>query len=178
MKIKSLLKLFTVRNILLCLPLGGILYICVKLGSQISLSQQLEIIKIIRETSTLLFGIIGTWISVLFTLFFTSNKFDSDAKEMLIGKTKSLFIPLARTIYIISFAIIVNIIIPFIRLFHFEVCQIEILRSILLFFTLAFTYWLFLTMVIAIYPFDTAKTKVEIAQENDLVSKQFNDDAK
>lgn len=122
----------------------------------LSIEQQIKIIDTVINTSLVLLGIIGAWISVLLSIYYAQKIANSDPNSitnLLTDKKGNLFIPLRNCIYSILSSIFIKIIL---------VCIDKTNNNYILipFSILSISSALFLgyTIIACLFPFDVTKS--------------------
>lgn len=122
----------------------------------LSIDQQIKIIDTVINTSLVLLGIIGAWISVLLSIYYAQKIANSDPNSitnLLTDKKGNLFIPLRNCIYSILSSIFIKIIL---------VCIDKTSNNYILipFSILSISSALFLgyTIITCLFPFDVTKS--------------------
>lgn len=94
--------------------------LCFFYGGEISIAKQLPIYESLRNTSAIIFGVMGAWIAILYpnALLEIYGRKDSPSAEKQTKNIKQLISPMILSTIIVSLVLIVSLIDPVIRTIH------------------------------------------------------------
>lgn len=116
-------------SLLLCVIVG---IFCFLSGNNIPISEQLPIYESLRNTSAIIFGVMGAWIAILYpnALLEIYGKIDVHCAEKQSKNIKQLISPMILSTIIVSFVLIVSLIAPALRKIPFLYCFKDEIRAI------------------------------------------------
>lgn len=106
-------------------------YVCYSFGADIPFAKQWTLYEGLRTTSSIVFGVMGIWIAVVFPTSLTKiyDKTYQYKKEEL-GKIIRLFKPLVISMFILGAVLVLGILAPILQQLDFVKNRAEIARSI------------------------------------------------
>lgn len=104
---------------------------CFFCGKNISVSDQLPIYESLRNTSAIIFGVMGAWIAILYpsALLKIYGKTDIEEAEKGSKSIKQLISPMVLSTIIVSFVLVISLIAPVLRNIPLLITYKEIVRS-------------------------------------------------
>lgn len=151
-----------------------IVFLSVKLGDKIPFKDQLPIYDGLRNTSAIIFAVMGAWISILYPnkLSTAFSKVDKSNKKTEIEDIKRLFKPMIYSTIILMIVICMSFIVPLAKQVSFLLAHREIFRAIS--FTIITTLstiqlW---SLILTLLPSDSIKDDLDNQQaRNDLINR-------
>lgn len=138
-------------------------------GQSVPFSNQLQVFDTLRQTSVLIFGVVGAWLAVLFPMVHTQTASQSDAQKL----TKKLFKPITSSLYIIIYSLAAPLSVPLIKKIPCAALVIPELRGLGFASLCVATAIQIYTLLLALQPFDIFKVETEITMEKDAVTKAY-----
>jgi H+/Cl- antiporter ClcA len=107
--------------------LGGYL-----VGAEITISEQMPLYESLRNTSAIIFGVMGAWIAILYpnALLKIYSKIEITESEKESKNIQQLISPMVLATFIVSFVLIVGLIAPIFRRIPLLLSHHELMRSI------------------------------------------------
>lgn len=168
LKSKNLGTIFFIFSIVMSILLGFFY------GKSTSYSSQLTIIESLRQVSILIFGVIGAWITVLFPFINDTNTRHKEAERI----KKLLFTPFSWALYIIIYTLLIPLIASVASQNLFCLEHKEILRAISFGILSAATCFQIYTLILALRPFDVAKTLFDLKAAEREVQRRVRENIK
>lgn len=140
-------------------------------GQAIPFSSQVQAFDTLRQTSVLIFGVVGAWLAVLFPMVHTQAASQDDAQKL----TKKLFKPLTSSLYIITYSLAAPLLAHLIKKIPYATLYIPELRGVGFASLCVATAIQIYTLLLALQPFDFFKTETDIAIAKDDAAKRYRD---
>ncbi|MDD3815789.1 MAG: hypothetical protein PHZ02_14225 [Desulfocapsaceae bacterium] len=101
-------------SIIICIIIS---LLCYWVGSDISIKSQLPIYESLRNTSAIIFGVMGAWIAILYpkALLKIYGKLETKEAEEQTKSIKQLISPMVLSTIIVSFVLVVSLLAPVLR---------------------------------------------------------------
>ncbi|MCI5137183.1 MAG: hypothetical protein D3922_01925 [Candidatus Electrothrix sp. AR1] len=106
--------------------------LCYSVGSDIKISEQLPLYESLRNTSAIIFGVMGAWIAILYpnSLLKIYGKLDAKNSEQEEKKFKQLISPMVFSTVIVSLVLVIGLCAPVLRKVSFLLEYKEVFRSL------------------------------------------------
>lgn len=140
-------------------------------GEGTPFSKQLQSFDTLRQTSVLIFGVVGAWLAVLFPMVHSQGDSQKNAQDL----TCKLFKPITSSPYIITYSLTIPLIVPFIKKFPLSILYAPELRGLSFASLCVATAIQIYTLLLALQPFDIFKTQTEASIEKDNCSERYKD---
>ncbi|MEG6504177.1 hypothetical protein [Nitratidesulfovibrio sp. 1201_IL3209] len=159
----------TIARILAGGALIAIFFVGYAYGQSIPFSNQLQAFDTLRQTSVLIFGVVGAWLAVLFPMVHTQTASQKDAQDL----TRKLFKPITSSLYIITYSLMAPLLAPLIKKVPYAVHIIPELRGVGFASLCVATAIQIYTLLLALQPFDLFKTETDLIIEKDACRKRY-----
>lgn len=128
-------------------------------------SEMLQSFDVLRQTSILIFGVVGAWIAVLFPMLYADSTQNSEKRDSIKKLLHKLFLPITFSLYIVTITLVVPILISIAQKIPIPYCIIPCLRGSLFGMICVLTAFQLYAIILALDPFDFVKTKSSIEKE-------------
>lgn len=143
-------------------------------GEDTPFSKQLPSFDILRQTSVLIFGVVGAWLAVLFPMVHSHGDSQKNAQEL----TCKLFKPITSSLYIITYSLVIPLLVPFMKKYAFIMQFSTELRGLSFASLCVATTIQIYTLLLALQPFDILKTQTELSIEKKACDARHKDNVR
>jgi hypothetical protein len=147
-----------------CLIIGVLVFLgCFFCGKNISITEQLPIYESLRNTSAIIFGVMGAWIAILYpnALLKIYGKTDLVEAEKGSKSIKQLISPMVLSTFIVSFVLLISLIAPIVRGIPSLVAHKNIIRSLSFALLGLLTFSQLWALIATLLPSEMVKRSVE-----------------
>lgn len=147
---------------------------CYFFGAKIAISVQLPIYESLRNTSAIIFGVMGAWIAILYpnSLLKIYGKVEISESEKEYKSIKQLISPMVLSTIIVSLVLVVGLIAPIMRNIHFFVIHKEVVRSFSFSLLGLLTFLQLWALVATLAPSDMIQRTVDFTIKKRKIVKQ------
>lgn len=134
-------------------------------GSVVDFSHQKEIYEILRNTSAIIFGVVGAWYAVI-TPIYLGNE-NKNSKEAIYARKllKNLLVPIKYSVYILCITIIFQLLYPISSLVSLGNIAKIALKAVSFGTICALAVMMLFTLIRSLVPNDFVQTDIEIKDE-------------
>jgi H+/Cl- antiporter ClcA len=136
---------------------------CFFVGSTIPISEQLPIYESLRNTSAIIFGVMGAWIAILYpeALLRIYGKIETVEAEQQSKSIKQLISPMVLSTIIVSLVLIVSLIAPVLRRIDYLVEHTTLVRSFSFALLGGLTFAQLWALIATLAPTESLKSKID-----------------
>lgn len=140
------------------------------LGKEIPFSKQWPLYESLRNTSAIIFGVIGAWMAIVYPEKIKSPFKISDSEDGF--ESSRLLTPIANSTFILAIVLIIGIIAPIAQQI-LPISHIKWQRGFSYALLSALTIWQIWTVISTLYPADAIKDKIERDEEKYLSTNEL-----
>lgn len=155
---KVLLK-FILRNRYVTIIITGLVLVLFKFGSQVSIKAQLEVVSALRDVSSIIFGVVGAWMALLYPdkLASALKKDEGSGLENF----DKLISPLLTATIVIAVCLVFSVFRPIITSTFKGKMIIEIGRSVSYSTMICLTATLLFNLLYSLIPIDIVRRRLD-----------------
>ena len=151
---------------------------CYLVGCHIPISEQIPLYESLRNTSAIIFGVMGAWIAILYpnALLEIYGKIEIKNSENKSKNIRQLISPMIISTIIVAIVLVVGLIAPVLRSFPFMLQHKEFLRSLSFSLLGALTFMQLWTLLATLAPSNLIQKSIEFTiKKRKKVKSIFND---
>lgn len=148
---------------------------CFLTGNNISISEQLPIYESLRNTSAIIFGVMGAWIAILYpnALLKIYGKIEILEAERQSKNIRQLISPMILSTIIVSLVLVVSLVAPVLRKISFLLQYKSIVRSISFSLLGSLTFLQLGALIATLVPSDMIQKSIEFTLKKRKKIKQI-----
>lgn len=159
-------------SILLCILVTVCCYVG---GGNIPITEQLPIYESLRNTSAIIFGVMGAWIAILYpnALLKIYGKIEVQEAEQQSKSIRQLISPMILSTIIVSFVLVVSLVAPILRKIQVLIQYKFVVRSLSFSLLGALTFLQLWALVATLVPSDMIHKSIEFTVKKRKKIKQI-----
>ena len=134
-------------------------------GSVVDFKHQKEIYEILRNTSAIIFGVVGAWYAVITPIYLGNENKNSKEATYARNLLKNLLVPIKYSVYILCITIIFQLLYPISSLISLGCILRMTLKAISFGIICALSVMMLFTLIRSLVPNDFVQTDIELKDE-------------